>query len=81
MHRTRVNTLEVLTWTTISFWTEVPFPSLAKTKVLSAIQNEQHGAKNKGVKPQGTKTYLTLCFISIPRIFYHFVVFGFHYKL
>jgi hypothetical protein len=50
----------MLTWTTVSFWTEiwtkVPSPFLAKTKLLFAIQNEPQGAKNKRVKLQGVFT-------------------------
>jgi hypothetical protein len=40
-----------LTWTTVSFWTEILYLSLTKTKVVSVIRNESHGTKNKRVKP------------------------------
>jgi hypothetical protein len=56
--------LVVLTWTTVNFWTEVwtktLSPSFFKTKVSTTIRNEPYGAKNKGVKPLGAKTYLSL---------------------
>jgi len=60
---THVTFLEVLTWTFVNFWmevwTEVPSPSLAINEVPFTIRNELQGAKNKVVKPQGAKTYLT----------------------
>jgi hypothetical protein len=43
--------LVALTWTTVSFWIEILYLSLTKTKVVSAIQNESHKTKNKRVKP------------------------------
>jgi hypothetical protein len=43
-------------------WTEVPSPSLTINDVPSVIRSEAPGAKNKIVKPQGAKSYLTLSF-------------------
>jgi hypothetical protein len=41
-------------------WTDVPSLFLAMNKVTSMIQNEAQRAKNKVVKSQGAKKYLTL---------------------
>jgi hypothetical protein len=49
---------------TISFWTkklmEVPSPIFLKTQVLSVIQIEAQGAKNKDFIPHVPIPYLTL---------------------
>jgi len=42
-----------LTWTSVNFWMEVLFPSLARNKVPFTIRNESQEAKNKSIKPQG----------------------------
>jgi hypothetical protein len=58
-----------LTWTIVRFWTDVPSPSLAKTKELSAIRNESQGANNKRVKPHEGVHYLTIIIIWVKYLF------------
>jgi hypothetical protein len=59
-----VSTSEVDKWRTVSFWTEnlteVLIWSFPKIEVLSVMQIETQGLKNKVVKTQGLKIYLTL---------------------
>jgi hypothetical protein len=63
MHRIRVSFLKVLTWTSVNFWTEVPFPSLAINNISSTIQNEPQETKNESIKSQRGQTYLALVLI------------------
>jgi hypothetical protein len=46
--------------TSVDFWTEILFLSLARNDVSSMIQNELHETKNKSIKPHGGQTYLAL---------------------
>jgi hypothetical protein len=59
-----VSTSEGDTWWSISFWTEklteVLIRSFLKTEVLSVMQIETQGLKNKVSKTQGLKMCLTL---------------------
>jgi hypothetical protein len=62
-----VSTSEVDTWRTVNFWTEklteVLIWSFPKICVSSVMRIETQGLKNKVVKTQGLKRYLTLFFI------------------
>jgi hypothetical protein len=69
-----VSTSEVDTWRTVNFWTEkltgVLIWSFPKIDVSSVMRIETQGLKNKVVKTQGPKRYLTLLFISISQVLY-----------
>jgi hypothetical protein len=62
-----MSTSEVDTWRTVSFWTEkltkVLIWSFPKIDVSSVMRIETQGLKNKIVKTQGLKMYLTLNFL------------------
>jgi hypothetical protein len=58
-----VSTSEVDTWRSVNFWTEklteVLIWSFSKTDVSSVMRIKTRGLKNKVVKTQGLKRYLT----------------------
>jgi hypothetical protein len=75
-----VSTSEVDTWRTVNFWTEkltgVLIWSFPKIDVSSVMRIETQGLKNKVVKTQGPKRYLTLFFIFLSILFLSWKVYN-----